>query len=169
MSNEDMPLDDETDDMNAGALKITAAEVARLTDRLSAIDSEVARLSEEKAHVQRKLAAIADLKDYWTGEVVTGQMNVARNGAEECQAPSSLIDAIPAVLRHAGRPLRPSEIRDRLAEVGYTAAYSHSYYYTAIQRATQKGLISPTHDKRYMLPNGAGAAKLSPPVAVEAT
>lgn len=68
------------------------------------------------------------------------------------------MDAVPAVLRKFG-PLKPSGIRERLVDVGFTSNYNDNYFYTVISRLSKSGAIVRTADKQLAVPDAAGESQ----------
>jgi len=137
------------DEMAGGALKITDLDVEGWKREIAEIDRQVADLMERKSRVQRKLSAISELEDHWEGASPTFVPHQSTD--EHSASDMSLIDAIPSVIRKSGKPLTPSEIRDGLPKAGFNRPFASSYFYTAIQRAAERGLIVKTQNKRYMV------------------
>jgi aspartokinase len=104
--------------------------------------SELARLEAEAAALRQTIAAIAPLVNE--------------------SAPSGLTDAIRAILAKAGEPLSASDIRDRLADMGFDMkSYSNplATIHTILRRLTEsdeanvqkESKIEPIAGKRFVL------------------
>jgi hypothetical protein len=68
----------------------------------------------------------------------------------------TLVEAVPLVLKRLG-PLKPSAIKERLSEVGFTQPYNDNYFYTVISRLHKAGAIVRTPDKRLAVQNTESA------------
>jgi hypothetical protein len=139
-------------------INITAEQVEGWKTRLQQIDGDIASLTEEKARLQRKLAAVkelealSELEDNPAGRTFAEEEAVVTAEPADDDVGLSLIDAIPLVARRAQRSLTPKEIKFGLADVGFTRSVGKNYFYTAIQRAVEKGTIAKTVDGRYAVP-----------------
>lgn len=76
-----------------------------------------------------------------------GEMAVAKVEAEN--AGPSMIDAIEKVVNSTRAALSHGEIRELLPTVGYDAPVTSSsgYFYTAVKRLVERGLIAKSGDK----------------------
>lgn len=133
------PLVETSEEQMAGGLSISQQLVDSWHQELRAIEADIAALVSRKNSLQRKVDAYQALAEELMGEV---------EETENDESAKTLVEALGKAA--TSRPMSPAELKDKIMQTGYTGKFSSSYFYTAVQRAAERGVIVRTADRRYV-------------------
>jgi hypothetical protein len=148
-------IDSDEDEMAKTIISDDDIEVWK--SRRTAIDTQIAALNEERVLLDTAIESWSSLQLLKAGKTQPDELRHKEEDFSPQKAQEGemrLTDAIRAVLKKYGKPMKPGDIKDHIKDVGFTRPFGKNYFYTCIGKAADKGLISRRRDGRYMFAGG---------------